>query len=427
MKLCKPSGTRPMTTPQAHATITTRYTRIAHSARTMKCGIASSRRKNTVRRVRCRSSVTIRPIGWRSAAAVGSEIVSDIGSLLELEAAAAREARVAAGEQEQVRVRLRLVPKAVRDQVAHSFRHPAERETDEPAGERDHLRDSSEHGGEDVSGYDEHDPERGDQARLRLRRVDLQVDRIRARLAGEARERVRDEQHVRVDVNGVSHPASAEALHVFFAAAREQRREPVEHEHCEERPAPEVEPNEVRDDEREPEEDRQPRAAQIVVDEHPDRMRLGYLPLKLGSRFSRNACTPSRKSSDCVAAAWSCASHSSCSSSVEPPARSSKRFVMPIAFVGIAASRAASSAARLGSSSASTTSETRPQACASAALSRRPLHSHSKARAYPSRRVTKNVLPESGTRPMFTNAGAKTAASEAMRMSHAHANDIPAP
>src|SRR3954469_2922806 len=104
MKLCKPSGTRPVTTAHAHATITTRYTRIAQRARTMKCGIASSRRKNTVRRVRCRSSVTIRPIGWRSAAAIDAEIVS-IGSLLELEAAAAREARVAAGEQEQVRVR----------------------------------------------------------------------------------------------------------------------------------------------------------------------------------------------------------------------------------------------------------------------------------------------------------------------------------
>ena len=41
--------------------------------------------------------------------------------------------------------------------------------------------------------------------------------------------------------------------------------------------------------------------------------------------------------------------------------------------------------------------------------------------------MTKNVPPESGTSPMFTNAGTKTAASAAMRMSHAHANDIPAP
>ena len=43
--------------------------------------------------------------------------------------------------------------------------------------------------------------------------------------------------------------------------------------------------------------------AQVIVDEHPNGMRLGYRPLKLGCRFSRNACTPSRKSSHCVAAA----------------------------------------------------------------------------------------------------------------------------
>ena len=41
--------------------------------------------------------------------------------------------------------------------------------------------------------------------------------------------------------------------------------------------------------------------------------------------------------------------------------------------------------------------------------------------------MTKNVPPESGTSPMFTNAGTNTAASDAMRTSHAQANDMPAP
>ena len=57
-----------------------------------------------------------------------------------------------------------------------------------------------------------------------------------------------------------------------------------------------------------------------------------------GSRFSRKAATPSRKSSVCVAAVWSWASSSSCSSSVLVSARSKSRLVMPTPRVGIAAS-----------------------------------------------------------------------------------------
>ena len=39
----------------------------------------------------------------------------------------------------------------------------------------------------------------------------------------------------------------------------------------------------------------------------------------------------------------------------------------------------------------------------------------------------KYVPPASGTSPMFTKPGAKNAASEAMRMSHAQASETPAP
>src|SRR5207253_10519592 len=39
----------------------------------------------------------------------------------------------------------------------------------------------------------------------------------------------------------------------------------------------------------------------------------------------------------------------------------------------------------------------------------------------------KNEPPESGTRPMLMNAGMNVAASAAIRMSHAHANESPAP
>jgi hypothetical protein len=39
----------------------------------------------------------------------------------------------------------------------------------------------------------------------------------------------------------------------------------------------------------------------------------------------------------------------------------------------------------------------------------------------------KNVPPESGTSPMLMNAGMKVASTAAIRMSHAQANDSPAP
>ena len=72
--------------------------------------------------------------------------------------------------------------------------------------------------------------------------------------------------------------------------------------------------------------------ARGVVVDRPDQR-----PLKFGGRFSRNAVTPSRKSSVFVAAAWSRASSSSCSSSVARVARSRRCLVIPIATVGPAA------------------------------------------------------------------------------------------
>src|SRR5512141_2798069 len=98
----------------------------------MKTGIARMRRKKTVRRERFRSSSTIRPIGWWGAALLTGG-ASDIVCLLELEAAPAGEGRVTAGEQEQVRVRQRLVAHAVLHQVAHSSGHAPERDRREPA------------------------------------------------------------------------------------------------------------------------------------------------------------------------------------------------------------------------------------------------------------------------------------------------------
>ncbi len=91
------------------------------------------------------------------------------------------------------------------------------------------------------------------------------------------------------------------------------------------------------------------------------------------------------------------------------------------------ASSAARSVTRAENASASTTSETSPQAWASAAVNRRFEVIHSNARGVPSSRWMKNEPPESGIRPIPTNPGTKNAASEASRMSHAQASESPAP
>jgi hypothetical protein len=106
---------------------------------------------------------------------------------------------------------------------------------------------------------------------------------------------------------------------------------------------------------------------------------------------------------------------------------SNSRFVMPIAFVGACAYMPASSAARAGSVSSATTSDTSPHSRASAAESFRPDVIHSKDRAVPSSRWMKYVPPESGTSPMPMNAGTKLADSAAIRMSQAQASESPAP
>ena len=104
-------------------------------------------------------------------------------------------------------------------------------------------------------------------------------------------------------------------------------------------------------------------------------------PVNSGIRRPLKADTPSAKSSVRVASDWSTASSSSCRSSVAVSALSKSRFVSAIPCVGISAHCAASSAARAGSSSSATTSETRPHSAASVALSLRPELIHSNARA----------------------------------------------
>ena len=63
MKLCSPSGTRPVKSAANQAAIQARKVTTPQSESQMMAGITRSARKKTVSRLRCRSSVTTSRIG----------------------------------------------------------------------------------------------------------------------------------------------------------------------------------------------------------------------------------------------------------------------------------------------------------------------------------------------------------------------------
>src|SRR6185503_18820761 len=119
--------------------------------------------------------------------------------------------RVDVGEEEEIRVRLGAIAERPRTDVSEAQGHPSEEEPDEPAEEGD----EEEHAVEGAA--DEERGDRQEEARQRLPTVlalgtvDLDLDRIGARRAYEARERVRDEEDVGVDVHRVLHVGGDEA------------------------------------------------------------------------------------------------------------------------------------------------------------------------------------------------------------------------
>ena len=109
---------------------------------------------------------------------------------------------------------------------------------------------------------------------LALGPVDLDLDGIGARRADEARKRVRDQKNVRVDMDDVPHVGGDEAVKRPRRPSSRQRREPVGDRREEDGDAPQDEPEEVHQKKQEAEEDRQARAAQVVIDIQAHRPRL---------------------------------------------------------------------------------------------------------------------------------------------------------
>jgi hypothetical protein len=115
---------------------------------------------------------------------------------------------------------------------------------------------------------------------LLLGAVDLDLDGVSGR-PDEAWERVRDQEEEGSDLHRVAHVGGEEAVERGGRAAGRERCEPVDDRGEEDRDPPEREPDEVREEQEEPEEDGEPGAAEVVGQMQADRPRL------LGRRSGR--------------------------------------------------------------------------------------------------------------------------------------------
>ncbi len=108
---------------------------------------------------------------------------------------------------------------------------------------------------------------------LRLRLVDLELDRVAARPAGEAGKRAAEEEDERVHLRPVAEERPEEAMEGVRQPAGHERGEPAGDRGEERRDRPEEPPQDVRDREQEPEEHREPVALAVVRDLQADGVR----------------------------------------------------------------------------------------------------------------------------------------------------------
>ncbi len=126
------------------------------------------------------------------------------------------------------------------------------------------------------AGHGEHEPEQRLPAALRRRRGDLEIDDVLLRAADEERrEWVRGKKEVRLHLRRVAEVAGEEVVQSCGGPALHENDEPDDHDDHERDGGPEPEPEDVREGEKPPEEDRQSRAPEIVGDDEPDRVRSG--------------------------------------------------------------------------------------------------------------------------------------------------------
>ena len=156
------------------------------------------------------------------------------------------------------------------DQAVEALRDPPGEQDREPRTDRRYEGHRAEPAGHGERRDGEDHAEGGLRAVLRLRLVDLELDRVAARPAGEAGERVAEEEDERVHVRPVAEERPEEAVEGVRQPAGHERGEPAGDRGEERRDRPEEPPHEVRDREQEPEEHREPVALAVVRDLEAD-------------------------------------------------------------------------------------------------------------------------------------------------------------
>ena len=208
--------------------------------------------------------------------------------------------RVAIGDEQEVRGRLRRVADRVRAGVAQAFRHPSLDERGKPAEYRadDQQRSASgplsrlaarraevsgaqpgERGRDEQRRQYEQEPKEDRPATLSNRLFgQLHVDRVLPGFPHEAGIGVGHEREICGEVRLVADVAAHHSVEPGGRAAGEDRDHPVDDAGDDDPDRPEREPDEVWNREQQSEEDRDPRALVVVLDDEVDRMRFVHRP-----------------------------------------------------------------------------------------------------------------------------------------------------
>ncbi len=189
--------------------------------------------------------------------------------------------RVAAREEERVGVRLRRVAQARHSEVPHPFGHPRRDERVPPGKECDHERDAAERARNQERGEGEDEPEENRDPLLAHRRIDREVDLVRALAPREAREPAPDEVDERDEVRRVAHVGGEEAVQRLRQPSECERDQPGEEPDEEDPDRPQQDPDEVGNREEEAEEDGEARPAEVVGDDRSHGV-LGQVRVRLG-------------------------------------------------------------------------------------------------------------------------------------------------
>ena len=150
-----------------------------------------------------------------------------------------------------------------------------------PREEPDHERDAAERAGQQERGDRKDEPEERRPAVLSRRRVDPEVDRVRAGTPRESRKAASDEADEREEMRHVADVRGEEAVKRTRNMPKQECGDPSGDRDDDDSDRPEEQPDDVGDREKEAEEDGEPGPLEVVGHDQPDGM-LGKLAVRLG-------------------------------------------------------------------------------------------------------------------------------------------------